>query len=289
MLGVLAVAAEKAIGDAPPMPPAPKVSTFAPAEDLANQVDQYIKDLEKIVATEDEYKDSISESTNKVANDANTLVVIALALGLHDQESKYKAQAGALIKAAQQLAATKDYASAKKGVAILKEAAAGKGDADVELKWQKVASLPELMKEVPLINTKLKRLVKGANFKKKAKDTAGYTAAIAAIAQGSMADISEAKDAEQVKQWYGFSAAMRDHAGAVNAAIHEADEPAAAEAMKKLAAKLRRLPRRLPSGRQGKRREVAVQAMPLGADAWICAGRNQLHAACVNAAKGKEG
>ena len=41
--------------------------------------------------------------------------------------------------------------------------------------------------------SKLKRLVKGANFKKKAKDTAGGSAAIAAIAQGSMADISEAK------------------------------------------------------------------------------------------------
>ena len=235
MIGMLAVAAEKAISDAPPMPSAPKVSTFAPAEDLANQVDRYISDLEKIVATEDEYKDSISESTNKVANDANTLVVIALALGLHDQESKYRAQAGALIKAGQQLATTKDYASAKKGVAALKEVAAGKGADKVELKWEKVASLPELMKEVPLINTKLKRLVKGANFQKKAKDTAGYTATIAAIAQGSMADISEAKNAEQVKQWYGFSAAMRDHAGTVNAAIHKADEPAAAEGMKKLA------------------------------------------------------
>ena len=76
------------------------------------------------------------------------------------------------------------------------------------------------MKEVPLINTNLKRYVKGPNFKQKAKDTAGYTAAIAAIAQGSMADISEAKNAEQVKQWYAFAAAMREEAGAVNAAIH---------------------------------------------------------------------
>jgi hypothetical protein len=235
MIGVLAVAADKAISDAPPMPAAPKVSTFAPAEDLASQVTRYIKDLDNIVATEEDYKDSISESTNKVANDANTLVVIALALGLHDQESKYKAHAGALIQAAQQLAATKDYASAKKGIAALKDAAEGKGDANVELKWQRVASLPELMKEVPMINANLKRLVKGANFQKKAKDTAGYTAAIAAIAQGSMADISEAKNAEQVKQWYDFAAAMRDHAGAVNAAIHKADEPAAAKAMKKLA------------------------------------------------------
>ena len=49
-----------------------------------------------------------------------------------------------------------------------------------------------------------------------------------------MADISEAKNPEQVQQWYGFSAAMRDNAGAVNAAVHAADEAAAAKAMEKL-------------------------------------------------------
>ncbi len=228
--------AKSAIENAPPLPPAPKVSNFAPAEDLAKQVDYYVKDLGKIVATEEDYKDAIIETSSRVAYDANTLVVIALNLGLHDQESKYKAQAGALIKAAQQLAATKDYESAKKGVAAVKEAAEGKAPADVELKWQKVASLPELMKEVPLINTKLKRYVKGPAFKKRAKDKdpADFSATIAAIAQGTMADTSEAKDAEQVKQWYGFSAAMRDNAGAVNAAVHADDEPAAAKAMEKL-------------------------------------------------------
>ena len=40
------------------------------------------------------------------------------------------------------------------------------------------------MKQVPLINTRLKLNLKGKKFKKKAKDTAGYTAVIAAIAQG---------------------------------------------------------------------------------------------------------
>ena len=105
----------------------------------------------------------------------------------------------------------------------------------MELKWEKVAALPELMKEVPLVNTKLKRYIKPEKFKKKAKDTAGYTAVIAAIAQGSMADTSATKSPDQVTQWYKFSAAMRDNAGALNAAIHKGDQPAAASAMKKLA------------------------------------------------------
>ena len=91
------------------------------------------------------------------------------------------------------------------------------------------------MKQVPLINTKLKRNIKPEKFQKKAKDTAGYTAVIAAIAQGSVADLSETKNPEQVQQWYKFMTAMRDDAGEVNAAIHQRNEPAAAKAMKKLA------------------------------------------------------
>ncbi len=225
------------------IPPPPKVSTFAPAEDLVRQADQYIKGLEAIVADEEEYKDG----REKIGKDANTLIVIALALGLHDQDNSYKANAGAVMKAAGELAAavpvlakgelasTKDLAAARKAVAALRDAAEGKGKPGGELKWEKVASLPELMKQVPLINTKLKRNIKPEKFKKKAKDTAGYTAVIAAVAQGSVADLSETKNPAQVKQWHKFMTAMRDDAGEANAAIHKRNEPAAAKAMKKLA------------------------------------------------------
>ena len=102
------------------------------------------------------------------------------------------------------------------------------------MKWEKVASLPELMKQVPVINTRLKMNLKGDKFKKKAKDTAGYTAVLAAIAQGDGRHVGRQgrRSGEAVVQVLG---AMRDHAGAVNAAIHKGDEPAAAEEMKKLA------------------------------------------------------
>jgi hypothetical protein len=209
---------------------APKVSTYAPAEDLAHQVGQYVKSMKSVVADEQEYKDS----EGKVVRDAGTLAIIALALGLHDQDNKYKANAGAIIKAAQAVAATKDYESAKKAVAALEVVVTKGGTAGGDLKWEKTASLPELMKQVPMIHTKLKLYVKGSSFKKKAKDTAGYTAVIAAIAQGVIADTSATKNAEQIKLWTKFSEAMRDDAGDVNAAVHKGDEAAAAKAMKKL-------------------------------------------------------
>jgi hypothetical protein len=217
-------------GESPEIPPAPKVSTFAPAADLANQADRYIKELDEYVANEADYADN----KDQIALKSNTLIIIALALGLHDVENKHQAHAGALMKAAQAVAVTKDFESAKKSVAALKAAAEGKVKSDVTLKWEKSASLPELMKEVPLVNTRLKRYIKPAKFKDKAKESAGCTAVLAAIAQGSIADTTETKNPEQVKQWFKFMGAMRDHAGSLNAAIHKGDEPAGAAAMKKL-------------------------------------------------------
>ena len=45
----------------------------------------------------------------------------------------------------------------------------------------------------------------------------------------------EAKNAEEVKQWYEYMIAMRDAAGSANAAIRGGDEPAAKKSMEKLA------------------------------------------------------
>jgi hypothetical protein len=226
-----AAADEKAGAEAPPLPAAPKLSSVAPAKDLVGQVDDYIHEIDSALASEDEYKDS----ADKVARCAHTLAVISLCLGLHDEDNQYKARAAALIKAAQLLASAADYASAKKAFDALKAAASGEPKTATQLKWEKVAALPDLMKQVPNINNKLKRNIKGSKFKTKAADTEGYTAAIAAIAQGSMADTAAAKDPHQVKQWYDFCAAMRDAAGQTNAAIHAGNEPAATQSMQKLA------------------------------------------------------
>jgi hypothetical protein len=224
VLGVLATGSPSRAADGP------KVSTFAPAADLVRQADKYIETMKNTVASKEEYDDS----EGKIGRDANTLAVIALALGLHDQDNKYKEKAAALMKAAQNVAATKDYAAAQQAVAALEKAASASDNAGGKLKWEKVASLPDLMKQVPMVNTKLKLALSKTNFKKKSKDSAGYTAVIAAIAQGVIADTSATKNADQVKQWQQFSKAMRDHAGAANAGIHKGDPAATDKAMQKL-------------------------------------------------------
>lgn len=213
---------EKPAAD-PPAPP--EVSKFAPAGDLVGQVAEYIKRLEKTVETEEEFNDS----QEKIAKDANTLIVIALALGLHDENNKHMGAAPLLVKQAQQLAAAADYASARRAVASVKGTAAGLSSPyAAELKWEKVASLEQLMKKVPAVNTKVTMYLRTQKrFKSKAESLGGLTAALAVIAQGSMANTEEAKTPDEVAKWYGFCAQMRDAAGALNAATHAGDYDAA--------------------------------------------------------------
>ncbi len=225
-------------------PAAPKVSTFAPAKDVAAQIGVYLTRLEEAVADEEAYKDA----ETRIAKDANTVILLALAAGLHDEENSYKAAASGLLKAAQELAkaavvkeqapgtqpsaeeVAKRYAAVKAAVAEVKKAAESKGGDASKLKWTKAAALPELMKQVPLINNRLKRNLRGERFKTRAKENAGDAAVLAVIAQGSMADTSEAKNPEDVKKWYDFCVQMRDAAGALNKAVRDGKQPAADKA-----------------------------------------------------------
>lgn len=212
-------------------PTSEKISTFAPAENLVAQADAYIKSLVNCTADADEYKDS----TSRIAYEANTLIVIALALGLHDQDNKYKASAGEVIKAAQAVAAAKDFASAQKAVETLTSLKLEQGGGNAGLRWQKIAAQPELMKQVPIINVKLGQCLKPDKFQKKAKTSAGYTAVLAVIGHASIYDATAAgNDAGKQKLWVDFSAAMRDAAGELNAAIRKSDLPSAVAAEKKL-------------------------------------------------------
>ncbi len=211
---------------------AAKVSTFAPAEDLVGQAKQYMKTIQEDTADADQYKDTKDE----IAKTSNTLAVIALALGLHDEDNRYKAAAPAILRAAQEVAAAKDFDAAKKAAEKLQAAVNG-GEAKGDLKWTKVASLEQLMKQVPLVNTKLKRYVKGPRLRSKAKETAGLSAVIAVIAQGSLANTEEAKATtpELVAQWQKFSNELRDAAAAVNLGIHAGNRKATDKGMAKLA------------------------------------------------------
>lgn len=211
--------------------PTAPVSSYAPAEDLEAQMDRYLQDLQEAVANEEAFKDA----EGRLSEDANTLIVLALALGLHDQPNKYQKAAPALMAAAKELDSAKDFPSAKKAVEALVAAANSQGDPS-SLKWEKVASMSELMKAVPLISNKIRdTFLTASRLQKRGKDYAGYAALLAVLAQGALPNADETEKPTEVEKWQQFCLQMRAAAGELNAAIR-ANNP---EAAKKANAKLR--------------------------------------------------
>jgi len=189
-------------------------------------MEQYLKDLQEAVATEEAFKDV----QDRLPKDAHTLIVLALALGLHDQPNKYQKAAPALMAAAKELASAKDLASAKKAVDALTTAAASQGDPST-LKWEKVADLEQLMKAVPLISNKIRDAsLTPARLEKRAKDYAGYAALLAVIAQGSLPNADETEKPSEVEKWQQFCLQMRAASAELNAAIRAKNSEAALKA-----------------------------------------------------------
>jgi hypothetical protein len=213
-------------------PEPPKVSSFAPAEDLLKQVDFFVKRIDESLATKEGYDEAKQTRTLK---DAHTLAVIGQMLGKHDQENKIKESAANLIKSTQALAkGSKDFDAATAAFADVKKAAAGEAPGGGEVKWEKVASLGALMKQVPLVNAGLKRGMSPARFERQAAETAGHSATLASIAQAAMFDTHEVKDPNDTSKWYEFCAELRDASAEINAAAKAKDQAKAAAAMAKL-------------------------------------------------------
>jgi hypothetical protein len=211
------------------VPPAPKVSSFAAAEDLVYQMGKYVDEMEKGTANADEYKDL---PEGKISQTGSTMVLLAVALGSSDQENKYKANAAAMVAACQKLAAATGYAATKQAVEGVVAAAKREGRGDAQVKWAKLADLKELMKQVPNVNSKLQSNVK--KLRAKAKEAGGNSATLAVIAQGSMANVSDTIKPAESKKWFAFCADMREAAAAVNAGVHAQNDKAVNESMDRL-------------------------------------------------------
>jgi cytochrome c556 len=226
-IGCLAFAVGRLLAGDPP--PAPAVSTYAPADDLVAQVRILVEGFGAIVASEDAYQ----TDSAKLKREAHTLASLALVLGLHDSDNPLKAVAPSLVAAAKKLAGAGNYDAAKQGVDEVRNAAAGAGESAAgKLQWEKVSGLGQLMKQVTATNLRLKRNLK--RFDDKKAENARDAAVLAVIAQMAVYDTHEVKRPEDVDQWYQFCGQMRDAAGELNAKIKAADQDAAGAAMVKL-------------------------------------------------------
>ena len=211
---------------------APKFSTFASAADLTAEMKSLVADLEKAVVDEEEFKDQVE---GRFVRDGNTITLIAIALGLHDQDSPLKPHAKAIAAAARKLALVKanDFAGTKQAVADLTAAFDGHGGGGDALKWGKVSKLSSLMKdEVPHINTKLQTGLR--HFATRPGEVASNAAAMALIADNAVLYVADTKQPNEGAKWTAFAAQMRSLASDVAAKAHAGDEAGAKAAAEKL-------------------------------------------------------
>ena len=208
--------------EAAPAVPADAVSAYAPAAALTTQVQKYMEEMEEDLADPAKFADNKDD----VAENAAGLTVYFLALGLNDQDSAYKAKAPNLVKAAQKLAAATTHDEAKAAFEAIKTA-----EASTEaLAWTKVAPLASLMKQVPNIDSKMKRTIP-KRMDKKQDECLANCAAVAALMQGSIANADETEQPAETVKWAAFSIQGRDAAAAVAKAVAAQDAAAAEEAM----------------------------------------------------------
>lgn len=215
------------VGGAVADPPAPpKLSQVMPADDLVQQVDQFITSTRASLVDEATYADK----ARSITKEAHTLAAVALMLAQHDQDHRLKSAAPALLVAAQRLAKAKDYAAAKQAFEAVEDAADGEPtEAGPAVKWEKVAGLGQMMKQVTIINGRLKRNLR--RFEERKADNARDAAVLAAIAQATYYDTHEVKDPSQVDKWYQLCGEMRDAAGDLNSKVRASDKSGAEAAL----------------------------------------------------------
>jgi len=228
-LGLALVAAEP-----PKEEVARKPSTYAPAEDLESQVQVFLDRIKEDLQSESNYHEA---SVQRVVRDANTLAVLALVLGQHDEANRYQASAPVILQRALTLAhKAQDYAAAKAACTDLLTAANAPAPSN-DLQWKCVGDIVELMHQIPKLNTNLRKQVRSEKvekFEAARGESAGLAATIAAIAHVSLFDESYCSDQSDRTSWIELCGMMRDAAYDVNQAVRRGDQPGAIELLKPL-------------------------------------------------------
>lgn len=210
-------------------PPQPAGSAWLPVEAAEERVAYYLDQCAAALEEADAFGDEQKESLRRAAN---TLVVCAATVALHDGDSAQKPHAAATVAAAQQLArAYGDHAAATEALAAARAAWTDGGEA-TEVAWERMASLGAMMNEVNVVNARVRRAVSNErNLTRRGERALGDVATLAMIANASIYDTHEVKDDEQLPFWYELMAAFRDQATELRGAVEAKDFEAAQEAL----------------------------------------------------------
>ena len=184
------------------------------SENLEEALNSLIEALERDVddlAMIPDFEDGIVS----VQRDANALAVVALTIGASDADSPSKPFAASLIKAAQELANSKDAAEVKTRLENVKKARQVKSDE--KLTWDlKVASLRPIMKSaLPALSTDIKRLARNEKTflrRDNARKTINASTIMVAVALGCRENVDETLAPDSEDLWREYCAKLADAA-----------------------------------------------------------------------------
>ena len=190
-----------------------------PMADLEAQADDYLEKIGGMLKDKDGTTD-YKKDADDVVRDVNALALVALAIGLSSEDGKYKKAAPGIMAAALALEKVDKLDTANKVYADLRAAYASSGD-PTALGWTKVASLGPVMKAVPNLDSAVKRL--GGSESRLKRGPARVTAllaGLAAIGQGSIANVKDTLKPDAEVEWKKECEIFRDAAIKANAAVH---------------------------------------------------------------------
>lgn len=211
---------------------APVVSQFAPVGD----VEALIRGLTADSAARTKDEAAYKSGRQQLARDANTLIVLAVALGLHDAPCDLKTRAGAILAAAEKLSQAGSQGEAQAALSQLEGAlqAESAAQAAQPSSWENSAAPDELMKQVAFLQGKIKRGARGARFASTAEENARWATALAIIAQSTAADTAGLEGAEKLAQWREFCGQMQSASVALHQGLAAKDASATAAALDRL-------------------------------------------------------
>ena len=212
------------------MAPVAAVAAFSgdvplpPLDDLTVQIDLYIAAIARAMEGLDGSNNYTQDAAN-VVRDTSGLVLVVLAVGLADADSKYKQPAPHIIAAAHALIAAQNLEEGQAAFAALQAALTNTSDG-TPLSWSdKMADLAPAMKALPNLSSAVKRITdteRKLNLVLDGNPQRAYPplAALAVIAQGTIPNVVQTEKPDAVEEWKKACEEFRDAALKANAAAH---------------------------------------------------------------------
>lgn len=213
-------------------PGAPVVSQFAPV----GEVEALIRGLTVDSAARTKDEAAYKSGRQQLTRDANTLIVLAVALGLHDSPCDLKPRAGAILAAAEKLSQAGSQPEAQEALSQLEGTlqADSAAQAAQPSSWENSAAPDELMKQVAFLQGKIKRGARGSRFASTAEENARWATALAIIARSTAADTAGLEGDEKLAQWREFCGQMQSASVALHQGLAAKDATATATALDRL-------------------------------------------------------